>query len=132
MPREFGRDIRRLMDMNGGTALARQMVEQWAAQWAATIDDPELRAAFVFSDADYEELLEGLVPVYAEHYTHDEVRQLIEFYETPLGQKMVRATPSILGQAGDIGKSWALGAIWRRKWQKLAEPSEPREPQRRD
>src|SRR5688500_17747522 len=36
-----------------------------------------------------EEAIAGLVNIYAQHYTHDEIKGLIEFYNTPLGKKLI-------------------------------------------
>ncbi|MFL6373873.1 MAG: DUF2059 domain-containing protein [Pyrinomonadaceae bacterium] len=36
------------------------------------------------------------VPVYAHHFTDDELRDLIAFYKTPTGQKLVRETPQMM------------------------------------
>ncbi|HKJ65761.1 MAG TPA: DUF2059 domain-containing protein [Desulfopila sp.] len=38
---------------------------------------------------------EVMVPVYGEHYSKEEIRQLIAFYNTDLGRKSIRLTPVI-------------------------------------
>lgn len=45
------------------------------------------------------ELLDRLVPVYARIYTEEELRELIQFYSSPLGQKMLKNSPTILEQS---------------------------------
>lgn len=38
-------------------------------------------------------------PIYAKHFTAGELRQLIAFYRSPLGQKSMRETPLILAES---------------------------------
>lgn len=41
------------------------------------------------------ETIEALAKVYAEYYSLDELQALIDFYRSPLGQKMIKLTPDI-------------------------------------
>lgn len=51
---------------------------------------------------------EVMLPVYKEHYTEDEINQLITFYKSDLGQKTLQLTPtisrSISSKTRDISK----------------------------
>ena len=37
-----------------------------------------------------------LVPIYDKHWTDEDVKGLILFYETPLGQKMITVLPQVM------------------------------------
>lgn len=39
-----------------------------------------------------------LFPLYKEHYTAEELKEVIAFYQSPVGQKMVRLSPQIMQQ----------------------------------
>lgn len=47
-----------------------------------------------------------IVPVYAKHFTDDELDVLIEFYGTPVGKKTVSVMPQVTKEAMQIGQSW--------------------------
>ena len=47
-----------------------------------------------------------IVPVYARHFTNDELDVLIAFYGTPVGQKTVKMMPQITKEAMQIGQRW--------------------------
>jgi len=47
-----------------------------------------------------------IVPVYAKHFTDDELDVLIEFYGTPVGKKTVNVMPQVTKEAMQIGQSW--------------------------
>ncbi len=42
-----------------------------------------------------DEMLEAMVPVYQRHLTHSDVRIIIDFYNSPTGQKMIKETPTM-------------------------------------
>lgn len=44
----------------------------------------------------YNELIEKLIPVYTKHFTEQEIENLITFYRSTTGNKMVDKTPLIL------------------------------------
>ncbi|MFC5549531.1 DUF2059 domain-containing protein [Massilia aerilata] len=63
---------------------------------------PALLAAnhALFSDASLvDEMLQEMVPLYAETYTVDEIHQLSAFYGSPVGQKMLANMPKLMTQS---------------------------------
>jgi hypothetical protein len=42
--------------------------------------------------------------LYAEMYTEPELREIIAFYRTPIGQKMIETEPAMMQRAGEIGE----------------------------
>ena len=53
-----------------------------------------------------------VVPVYDRHFSADELRQLIAFYQSPIGQKMISEQPAVLQESMEAGRQWGrkLGA----------------------
>jgi len=47
-----------------------------------------------------------LIPIYDKHFTHDDIKNIIKFYETPTGKKMIKATPLITQESFAIGQKW--------------------------
>lgn len=43
--------------------------------------------------------LQRFAPMYAEIFSHDELHQMVEFYKTPLGRKMVEKLPLVMQKA---------------------------------
>jgi hypothetical protein len=62
------------------------------AQLHAVLADPGL----------IDDMLAEMVPLYAETYTLDEIRQLSAFYASPLGQKMLASTPTLMSRSMEI------------------------------
>jgi hypothetical protein len=48
-------------------------------------------------------LIEATARVYAQHFNAEELAEIVRFYDTPTGQKLIRELPSILKEAQAIG-----------------------------
>jgi hypothetical protein len=51
-----------------------------------------------------DEMIAEMVPLYANNYSLDEIRQLTAFYRTPLGRKMMALTPRLAAESMAIGQ----------------------------
>ena len=43
-----------------------------------------------------------MVPVYQRHLTHSDVRIIIDFYNSPTGQKMIKETPTMMAEGMQV------------------------------
>jgi hypothetical protein len=62
------------------------------------------------SKVDLEQLLNLTVPIYDSHFSHAEIKGLIEFYKTPLGKKSVSELPQLMGEMMAAGQKWGENA----------------------
>jgi hypothetical protein len=53
-----------------------------------------------------DDLLFACIPAYDKYYTQSEIRQLIAFYESPIGRKMVEVAPLLAQETMIIGQKW--------------------------
>lgn len=51
-------------------------------------------------------LLDMLVPIYAKHFTHEDIQGLIKFYQSPLGSKLVQKQKLVLPESMKVGEIW--------------------------
>lgn len=51
-----------------------------------------------------DDMIEEIVPLYARHFTADEMRQLAAFYRTPVGAKALEKMPQLMGEGMRIGQ----------------------------
>ncbi len=51
-------------------------------------------------------MLDLAIPVYDKYLSDADIKGLIEFYSTPLGQKMIKALPNIMTESGEKGRQW--------------------------
>lgn len=98
---------RELMEVSGSSKLAMQILEQMITPMKQVI--PEVPDEFwsrFMAEVNPEELMAKVVPIYSEHYSLDELEQLIAFYRTPLGQKVIKEMPEIMKQSMAAGQEW--------------------------
>jgi hypothetical protein len=52
------------------------------------------------------ELIDMMAVVYERHFTTEEVRQLLQFFDTPIGRKLVTVQPTIAQESVLAGQLW--------------------------
>ena len=58
--------------------------------------------------AESRTLIDSLVPVYGALFTTDELKELVRFYETPLGQRLIAVTPDLARESMLAGQRWGF------------------------
>jgi hypothetical protein len=56
--------------------------------------------------ADIGAFVEMVVPIYRKHFTLGEIQDLIAFYRTPLGQRVLEVQPLIMAESARAGQAW--------------------------
>ena len=106
----FDADIVKMQQLNGSAdAMFSQIVMQLKSvkpgvtveQWAAVKKD--------VYDVEVADLNKQLVPIYKKHFTQDEVKTIIAFYESPTGKKLAEKTPLIAGESMQSAQVWGMG-----------------------
>ena len=100
-------DIVKLLRVSGTSQLLEQQWEAIIPQFQQMM--PQVPSVFWFKareKANFEDLIYDIVPVYAKHFTHDEIKKLIEFYQSPVGRKFVEASPQLMQDSTAIGQRW--------------------------
>ncbi len=99
-------DIRSLMELIGARDQVQDAVSDSSGQYRekllATVPNNDKGQAFVTSfiesyqkKFDANQLTEQLVAIYDKYYSDDEIKSLLQFYGSPVGQKVAAETPKI-------------------------------------
>jgi len=113
-------DIRRLMDLAGAKALGSQMTEGMGKNikpmMTNALPPGEYREKLIDlffvkfqTKADMQKLLDLIVPIYDKYFSDEEIKSLIQFYQTPLGQKTLRVLPQLMAESQEAGRKWGEG-----------------------
>lgn len=100
-------DIRRLLTLTGSGQLGVQVIQQMFASFKRSM--PEVPEKFwdeFMKEVDADEMIELVVPIYDKYLTHDEIKIIITFYETPVGKKMIALLPQIMQESMAAGQQW--------------------------
>jgi len=99
-------DIRALLELVGAHDLVEDSMTRSAEQYReklleTVVHNPQGQAFVNTAVTNYEKkfdvdaVTEKLVSVYDKHYTDDEIKGLLQFYGSPLGQKVAAESPKI-------------------------------------
>jgi hypothetical protein len=106
-------DIIKMQQLNGTAGSIEAMYPQILAQLKTMkpgVSDEKWAAAKkeVF-DVEVAELNKQLIPIYKKHFTQEDVKAIIAFYETPIGKKLAEQTPQITLESMQISQTWGMG-----------------------
>lgn len=59
-------------------------------------------------DATLPALYEEIAKIYMETYTHEDIKQMLKFYESPVGKKMANSTGEIGKKSAVVGQEWGM------------------------
>lgn len=117
---EKKQDIVKLMEVTGALRVGRQMSSLVTRQMTQSLkvsrpDIPEemydILAEEVNStigEAMTEKggFIEIITPVYHKYYTHEDIRQLLAFYHSDIGRKVVKVMPALMQESMAAGQLW--------------------------
>jgi hypothetical protein len=104
---EKEKKIRRVLEVTGTQQMMAQMASQMIANFKKA--QPEVPDEFwnrfekKFGSHD---LVDQLVPVYDKYYTKQDLDGLLTFYESPVGQKVLKTMPQVMQESMQIGQEW--------------------------
>lgn len=110
--------IRELMDVTGAKNLGQQLIEAGMEQFRGSVLDsqPNNPRAKQFVEAfvvrfqkhfDPDSLNERVVPIYNKYLTVEDLQGLLDYYRSPLGQRMLKVLPEVTRESQAAG--FALG-----------------------
>jgi hypothetical protein len=110
--------IRELMEVTGAKNLGRQLIDAGMEQFRGSVQEsqPNNPRAKQFVDAfvarfqkhfDPNSLNEQMIPIYDKYLTTEDVKGLLDYYRSPLGQRMLKAMPEVTRDSQAAG--FALG-----------------------
>jgi hypothetical protein len=115
-------DIRALLELVGARDQVqdsvRQTAEQYREKLLASLPNNEKGQSFVNTTIneyekryDVDRVNDQLVALYDKHYTDDEIKSLLQFYGSPLGQKVAAESPKIFREIQETTRTEAAKAV---------------------
>lgn len=99
--------IRDLLELTGAGKLGEQIAKKMLASFKDSYSnvDPQFWDEFS-NQIKSEDLVNLIVPIYDKYYTEDDIDQLISFYKTPIGKKVIETLPAISQESMQAGQTW--------------------------
>lgn len=108
-------DIKKLMVLTGAGNIGIQVMSQLIGSLKQAIPASEDFWQGFMKEVNPDELINLVIPVYDKHLSHAEVKELIKFYETPVGKKMISVMPAITQESMQAGQKWGMDLAQRAK-----------------
>jgi uncharacterized protein len=110
-------DIRRLLDLVGTRDLVVQSMDAMSKSIKPLLTNSlppgEYREKLVnlffekfTTKSNVQHLLDMAVPIYDKNFSHEEIRSLMAFYQTPLGKKTASTLPRLSAELQEEGRKW--------------------------
>jgi hypothetical protein len=100
----FKADVLKVIQQSGAAAPMQMAKEQ-------VMENIPLTKRADFSkdfDATLPMLYEEIAKIYMETYTHDEVKEMLKFYDSPVGEKMASSLGEITKKSNAVGQEWGM------------------------
>jgi len=86
-----------------GVQVAQNMIALY--QKTYTKVEPQFWEDFA-KEIKAEDLVNLIIPIYDAHYTIEDINAMIDFYQTPVGKKMIQNMPQISQESMQAGQVW--------------------------
>jgi hypothetical protein len=119
---EFEKDIVKLLEITGAQKLGEQLTDTFMQQFSQAIraSNPNIppralevanEVARTFFTERYPQLMPKMVQAYAKVLTPDDVKQMLAFYESPLGRRLIQVTPALSKAGAQAGQEWGQAML---------------------
>ena len=106
--KEYRATLEKMMNLSGALEVSKTMVPQMVSMMKqaspgtadAFWDDFAAKWKTKFADR----MVDLYVPIYQKYLTIDDLKDLIAFYETPIGKKLAEATPKMTVEGMQLGQ----------------------------
>ena len=99
--------IKTLLELTGSGNLGVQVAQNMIALYQKTYTkvEPQFWEDFA-KEIKAEDLVNLIIPIYDAHYTIEDINAMIDFYQTPVGKKMIQNMPQISQESMQAGQVW--------------------------
>ncbi len=107
---EYTKTLKKMFEVSGSEATYQgaisQMMQLFKEQHEDVSDSDFAALENEFKKTSIDELTDMLIPVYSKHLTLDDLKGIIQFYESPAGKKLASKNPLIVQESMVIGQEW--------------------------
>jgi hypothetical protein len=110
-PAPAGRTVeavaREVIETSGGGRLGMQMMQQMLPALKQMLPDvPDSFWTSFMDEVRLDDLVDRTVPIYAKHFSKDDLEALLAFYRSPAGQRVLSEMPAVLQECMAAGQEW--------------------------
>ena len=101
----FKNDVLKYLDISGQANTFKMITKDLST------NIPEAKKEEFQRDLDKSiiELMSKMADMYMTEFTHDEIKALLKFYESPIGKKLTEKTEVLYNKGQIVGQEWGMG-----------------------
>jgi hypothetical protein len=108
------KNINKLLEVTGMRSLSRQILNQvFVAMKGEYPQVPQKFWDTFIAELKPDDMINDFIPLYSKYFTNEEIKQMIAFYQTPLGQKTLSVMPQLSSESAAIGLRYGKDAAAR-------------------
>ncbi|MFN6525955.1 DUF2059 domain-containing protein [Nostoc sp. ChiSLP03a] len=107
-------NIKKLLEITGTKNISTQILTQILNNFKS--EYPQVPQKFwdtFAAELKIDDLVNEIIPIYNKYFTNEEIKQIIAFYQTPLGQKTITVIPQITQESTAVGIRYGKVAVER-------------------
>lgn len=102
--------IKHLLELSGSSKMGIQVMNQMMESFQKSFSNvPQEFWEESKKEMKAEDITNLVIPIYDKYYTESDVDQLIAFYNSPIGKKMITTMPQVMQESMTAGQSWGKG-----------------------
>lgn len=99
--------INQLLELTGSGKVAIQVMNQMMNSFKSSYSKVNEQFWEDYkNEVKAEDLEKMIIPIYDKYYTESDIDQLIAFYNSPIGKKMIATMPQVMQESMIAGQAW--------------------------
>lgn len=99
--------IKEMINITGVDKLGQQAFSQMLTIYKQSYKDvPEEFWKDFQNEVSTEELAQLYIPIYSKYYSETDLDEILKFYKSSVGKKMISTMPSLMQDSMEAGKEW--------------------------
>lgn len=104
---EKAKVIHELLAVTGAANIGQQMMDAMAAVEKQSHPDVDPKIIDrLLAKLDMNEMLESVVAIYDRHFSTEDLKATLAFYQSPVGQRVLRELPPVMKESMAAGQEW--------------------------
>jgi len=99
--------IKQLLELSGSGKMGIQVMDQMMSSFKSSYSVVKQEFWEEFKkEINPDDIKNMILPIYEKYYTEADIDQLIVFYKSPIGKKMIQTMPLVMGESMAAGQNW--------------------------
>ncbi|PZR41623.1 MAG: DUF2059 domain-containing protein [Azospira oryzae] len=104
--------LKKYLEVSGSMAAFKSatttMMSQFKSMYSSVPNDVWSELEKELSTTSLDDLVSLLAPVYSKHLSENDLKEVIKFYDSPVGKKLSLETPAIMQESMTVGQTWGM------------------------